>query len=363
MSPGSVRQKFAIIAKSCFLSEIRCINHNYRMTPTDSIQSSFLEQLRGKMGPNLSFVDELAELLNISRDSAYRRIRGETILSLDEVAVLTKHFGVSLDDFLMPSDERVSFQIKALNVIHISVEKWFAAIIGTLEMIKGFPAHEKELTYDAKDLPIFHFFQFPRLATFKIYFWMRTFGRDEKLGAKKYNPDVIDNKLISMSEKIWEMYANIPSVEIIGYEILTVTLRQIEYAYECGMFSDKQDAYNLFDDCSMLATHLQHQAELGSKQTYGSAKPGAKLDVYLNDVLIGANTFFCKLDSKRMTFLTPNVFNLMMTSHDHFCDITQDHIANMIEKSILISVKAEKERNKFFNRVEENIQRAKSRIV
>ena len=83
------------------------------VTPTDNIQSSFLEQIRSKLAPNLSFVDELAELLSISRDSAYRRIRGETVLSLDEVAVLTKHFSVSVDDFLSPSNDRVSFQAGA----------------------------------------------------------------------------------------------------------------------------------------------------------------------------------------------------------------------------------------------------------
>ena len=333
------------------------------MTAQDSIQSVFLEQIRKNIPPNLSFVDELAELLNISRDSAYRRIRGETVLSLDEVAVLTKHFSVSVDDFLSPSNDRVSFQIRALNVSHISIEKWFTSIIESLGMIVGYPAKEKVLIYDAKDLPIFHFFQFPKLAVFKIYFWMKTFARDEKLNSIKYNPGLLDKKLIAMSEKIWETYIRIPSVEIVGQEILTVTLRQIEYAYECGMFLDKQEPKALLDDCSLLATHFQHQAGLGFKQAYGSADPGGKFTVYLNDVLIGSNTFFCKLDSKRLTFLTPNVFNQLMTTHEHFCQVTEDHINNMIDKSVLISGTAEKERNKFFNRVEENIQMVKARIV
>ncbi len=70
------------------------------MTPQDSIQSSFLDQVRSRLPANLSFVDELAEILNISRDSAYRRMRGETILSLDEVKIICNHFGVSLDSLL-----------------------------------------------------------------------------------------------------------------------------------------------------------------------------------------------------------------------------------------------------------------------
>ncbi len=328
-----------------------------------SVQYLFLEELKKRMEPNISFVDELAELLGVSRDSAYRRIRGETVLSLDEVAVLTKHFGVSLDDFLSPVDDRVSFQVKVMNTWQISIENWFQTILGTLEMIKRFQAKEKEMIYDAKDLPIFHFFQFPKLAAFKIYFWMKTFAHDEKVGQMKFSQKILDSKLILLSETIWQTYAAIPSTEIMGNEILTVTLRQIEYAYECGMLSDKQEAYALYDDCSALANHLQHQASLGMKQTFGSGEPGAKFNVYVNDVLTGANTFYLKFDDKRMTYVTPNVFNLLMTTHEHFCKITEDHISNLMEKSVIISNRAEKERNKFFKRVEENIQWVKSRII
>ncbi|MDH4296849.1 MAG: hypothetical protein OEV74_11250, partial [Cyclobacteriaceae bacterium] len=58
------------------------------MTIPNSIQSAFLEQIRKRLRPNVSFADALADALSISRDSAYRRIRGETVLSLDEVKIL-----------------------------------------------------------------------------------------------------------------------------------------------------------------------------------------------------------------------------------------------------------------------------------
>ena len=92
------------------------------------IQSKFLEEVKTKLAPNLSFVDELAELLHISRDSAYRRIRGETVLSLDEIRLLTHKYHISLDDFLSPSKERVSFQLRAVDVTEFSFEKWLKSV-------------------------------------------------------------------------------------------------------------------------------------------------------------------------------------------------------------------------------------------
>lgn len=52
------------------------------------------------MPDNLSFVHEIAELLEISYDSAYRRIRGEKELSLEELHRLSHKFEVSLDFLL-----------------------------------------------------------------------------------------------------------------------------------------------------------------------------------------------------------------------------------------------------------------------
>ena len=328
--------------------------------PTDSIQSTFLEQIRAKLPPNLSFVDELAELLSISRDSAYRRMRGETVLSLDEIRLLTNKYAISLDDFLSPSKVRVSFHLGAN---FVDGEKWLKSVIENLEMVTSSPEKEKELIYDSKDLPIFHYFQYPRLAAFKIYFWMKTFSNETKFNLGKYDASLIDKKLLAMGEKIWELYAQIPCTEIITYEFLNVMLRQIEYAHECGSFKSKQEALDLCDDCSLLAKHLQYQAEIGSKQTFGNKEPGAKFSLYLNEVLLGSNTILFHVGIRRIVFITPNNFNILMTSHESFCQITLDHFNNMINKSVMISVSAGKERSKFFNRVNETIQIVKARLA
>ena len=113
----------AIIANSGILGILCCAKCHKPMTSSNSIQSVFLEQIRTKLAPNLSFSDELAEILSISRDSAYRRIRGETVLSLDEVKALSSRYGVSLDNLLLPESDGVSFQLRPLNTSDFSFDK------------------------------------------------------------------------------------------------------------------------------------------------------------------------------------------------------------------------------------------------
>src|SRR6185503_15552827 len=87
--------------KSWFFSvKWLCPNLLNLLTLDTSVQSLFFEQIRKRLSPHVSFVDELAELLDISRDSAYRRMRGETVLSLDEVKKLSVRFKISVDSII-----------------------------------------------------------------------------------------------------------------------------------------------------------------------------------------------------------------------------------------------------------------------
>jgi len=329
------------------------------MTPQDSIQSSFLDQVRRRLPANLSFADELAEILDISRDSAYRRMRGETVLSLDEVKKICVHYSVSLDSLLSPAAQIVSFQLRAMDGGESAFEIFLKSVLGNLEMITGFP--EKQLIYHAKDLPIFHFFQYPHLATFKIYFWIKTFSHSAKLTGEKYNHEQVPRDLIAIGERIWTKYAPINSIEIISHEILTITLRQIQFAYDCGLI-DKAEAQHLCNDCVALLTHLKQQAELGRKKTFGTQDMGGKLELYLNEVLIGDNTVLFKMGDKLVTFITHNNFNILANSQESFCKLTESHLNNMMNKSTLISTSATKERSRFFNDLLSEVNRVKDKL-
>jgi hypothetical protein len=327
------------------------------MTPQDSIQSSFLDQVRKKVPPNVSFVDELAEILNISRDSAYRRMRAETVLSLDEVKKICTHFGVSLDSLLSPNGQIVSFHLRALDDVEFTFEKYLKSILGNLEMVTGLP--DTQVIYHAKDLPIFHYFLYPELAMFKIFFWVNTFTTNSKIEAEKYHSNLVPKEMMAIGERIWDKYALIHSTEIIGPEVLNITLRQISFARESGII-ELSLAQTLCDHCVSLLNDIRKQAEQGSKKSdHGT---GGKFEVYLNEVVIGDNTIFFKLGDKRVTYITHNNFNILTTSQESFCRLTEKHLENMMNKSIMISNSAAKERSRFFNELLTRVQDVKSKL-
>ena len=73
------------------------------------MQQLFIQHIKDNFSGPLSLVTEMAELLNISNDSAYRRIRGEKAISFEEMQKLCTHFKVSLDQFLHLQNDAIVF--------------------------------------------------------------------------------------------------------------------------------------------------------------------------------------------------------------------------------------------------------------
>jgi len=57
-------------------------------------QIELLEKIKAKIQHAFSYADEIADLLQISKDAVYRRMRGESALSLDEAAILIAHYQI-----------------------------------------------------------------------------------------------------------------------------------------------------------------------------------------------------------------------------------------------------------------------------
>ena len=91
------------------------------MDVLNDIQVTLFQQIKNKIPPNVPLVHEVAELLEISYDSAYRRIRCETSLTFNEIRMLSEHYGISIDGFIKSSSDIVGFKYKLSQIISSSL--------------------------------------------------------------------------------------------------------------------------------------------------------------------------------------------------------------------------------------------------
>ncbi len=69
------------------------------------VQKELFFRIKGKLPPNISFVHEISESLEISYDSAYRRIRGVKELSISELFRLCNKYGISIDSLIRTAEK------------------------------------------------------------------------------------------------------------------------------------------------------------------------------------------------------------------------------------------------------------------
>ena len=128
------------------------------------LQQELFKSIRNRIGES-NTANEIARLLDISTDSAYRRMRGEKMISLAELRDLCLHFQLSLDQLMNLQSTGVLFQGQYLDKHNFKFEEYLDSLIGELKTMGSF--NQKCLYYLCKDLPIFHQYHLPEIAAFK----------------------------------------------------------------------------------------------------------------------------------------------------------------------------------------------------
>lgn len=316
-----------------------------------NVQRKFFEELKAKLPSNLSMANVVAEELNISIDSAYRRIRGESDLSLQEFDRLTSKYNISTDVVLSKSNSSVHFDYMSIDSQNFGFENYFNSLT---EEIKSMQRHGlKELIYLALDLPLFYYFLFPKLAAFKVYFWERNVFNFPGINNQKFDFNLISAEEFEKSHKMLRIYQNVPTIEIWSEETLNSTLRQINFYNEMGIFEKRQDILEILEDVKKVVNHIEKQAELGYKFYPESELPvnGDKnnFKIYHNEVTLSENVVLIRLNNINVVHIGHNVLNILTTNNQHFFDDTLNFANRVMKNSTLMSVTAEKERKRFFN--------------
>lgn len=309
---------------------------------------------------NISFADAIADLLHISTDSAYRRIRGEKSISFEEIQKLSSHYSISLDTMLKIDSDSTVFRGSWLGPHNFNFEQYLNNLLFYATSIaKG---DKKMIYYEAKDFPPFHYFHFTELAAFKYFFWMKTILNYPQCSKMHFEDNELEGLLHKTGVEIVRTYNKIPGAEIWSEDTINSTIRQIEYYRDMGVFRKKESIALLYEQLSALLDHVKDQAECGEKLASGQkAYGGPQFQLYYNEAYLGHNTILTETDGLETVFINHGVLNLMTTHDPVFCANTRRYFENTMKKSALISSVNDKERNRFFNSMQQKVSEARDK--
>ncbi|MCH8902405.1 MAG: hypothetical protein IIA45_00585 [Bacteroidetes bacterium] len=322
-------------------------------------QQEFFTQIKDLLPSNLALVDEVADVLDLGTDSAYRRIRGEKELSFEEMRTLASRFKLSVDSILNNSTDSVTFQFLGIDEKSYTFENYLTTIL--VDMKEFDQMGDVEFVFILNELNIFQIMQFPELIAFRMFFWNKSnFGfegyKDKKFEFMLDGSDS-SSKIIPLAREIVKLYTRTPSTEIITDDVVNSYLKQIKYYYEAGYFKEKEQAIVIATKLVELIEHIERQAEEETKFEPGlaPANVNGEFKLYFNDLVLLDHSVLVKTGEGGITYLLNNAINYLASRNQAFFEHNYKWTQNMLKRMTLISGSAEKERRMFFNEVKETV--------
>lgn len=332
------------------------------MTTDASLQSLILNQVLLRFSKKSDAISKLEEVLSLKREAISRRLRGDTILSPQEIQTLAIHFNLSIDELLFGNTNRSLFVYNLNNQPINSFLDYLHQVHFAISSFKQKPNFE--IRYTSREIPIFIYMMYPKLMAFKLYVYGLTAWGFEYLQGKPFSFDLLGYQELKIAEEMSRMYCSIPSKDYWTVNILEQSLNQIGFMVSENRIKDRRVILELCDEVKSMVEHAQNMAKKGQKFLPGEkpAKDAGQFDLYLNEIVDTNNMILAVSDHEYGLYHTFNTPNFLFTSDQKICRSVEEWFDTTLGNATSISVHSAKHRNQYFNSLRESIQKAYDRF-
>jgi hypothetical protein len=320
------------------------------------LQEQLFEQIRANLPEHYLLVDLVAEILSVSTDAAYRRIRGSKTLDIDEIVLLCSHFNLSFDRLFHIDTNQLQCSYSPLELTDKQVYlKYVQKQCKNVSQLKSLPG--SEIIFSATDIPFYHLLQFRELIFFKLYAWRQSAYCTQDSFAT-FLDSIVSDDLLECYRQTTESYRQVPSLEIWTQNTVAHTLKLIEYFYDTGHFTGRETPLLLCEQFMELINTIDGWTEQGIK----NSKTHTAFRLYLTDFFLESSLILLKHDLAMQCTLKLFTINSLNITDQAFCRETHQWLESLIRRSLLISGASEKDRYVFFNGQRQKIKFLMDRI-
>ena len=308
--------------------------------------------IRKKVPNSVSFVDEIAQVLGVNYDAAYRRITGKTTLGLNDVLKLMNAYNFSVDEIF--TDKKDFIRVTKAEGVN-SVDKlgdYFNIAISELQTISKF--QNSEIYYSAKDLPVYY--SEGAFRKFKVYAFLNVLADQfnfKKMSFKDFDKNEV---LVTKLKSLEDIYESVSTTEIWCKDTLTSSINQILYFLKIGLL-DQETAMEVVHDFHKTIQRIEHQCETGKR---GNNNKSFKF--YNNELLNLNNTIFMQGEKEQKFFVPYTTLSYIKIADSETCEEMIRYLKKQLQFSKQLSGDSAIERTIFFNTLYQRIDKLRELI-
>ena len=305
---------------------------------------------------NIKPIEFLTELLNIGKESAYRRMRSEIPFTFEEITKLALELDFSVDEIIGKNkEERIFIDLQANS--SANHEESFLAMIQEyykyIELIAN--AQDKEVFAALNRLSLSFLMGFDNL--FKLYYYNWKHQSYNISINDPFSETVIPPEINAVRHQFRIIKPNIYNVHyIIDRDIFQNISREIQYYYNRKLITD-EEIYILRDELSQVLKNMENIMQTGCNE-YGSAA-----SYYLSLLDIETNTNCATFDGNIASLYWMHPVNSICILNQEICNMQKRWIESIKKYSILVTLSNEILQAEFINKQVQYLNNLTKEIV
>jgi hypothetical protein len=297
---------------------------------------------------NVKPVYFLMKSLQLSRESAYRRLRGEIPFSVDEISLLSVTLGFSVDEVIRDIKKYRAF-FNFIPEVDESDQKFISMLTKSCENTTDMQkANVSESLIALNSLPPVFCVFFENIFNFTFFKWLH---QDSIILSKQTFSEVtISQEMLNLQKKIQRNMENIKdNLLILDPNILRSLIRDIQYFYQRKLIS-LNELELLREEMFSLIDFLEKIAKTGFLSF------NAKVQLYLSPLHINANTGYFHFDNTIESFFWIHPVNPITVYNPEICLIHKKMLNALKRQSTLISQSNEMLQTDFFDQQRKHVK-------
>ncbi|MDR3338808.1 MAG: hypothetical protein LBT25_01720 [Candidatus Symbiothrix sp.] len=307
----------------------------------NNFRKLIIEKLLERIPPHIKPIDYLMEVLDISKESMYRRLRGDISFTLEEMTKLSIELKFSLDELIETGKEtHIFFNLSSMpvenpsDVFLIMLRQHYQCI---QDIING-ENTESLITVNSIQ-PIFTVF-FDNLFRFQYYRWMH---QNQDASLKYHYSDIeVPKEIASLQQQLKSVSRKVTNLTFIfNSNIIENLIQEIHYYYKRRLI-DEETFHVLKGEVSDFVDMVEEIARTGNLD------PGTKINLYLSLFNVETNSYYHKYDNKFASYFFLYSIESIVTADSRICAKHRKKLYSLKKYSSLITQSNEILQAKYF---------------
>lgn len=302
----------------------------------------FINLLRNKISDDKKIATILSEILDVQKESVYRRLRNEVVFTFSEITQISHSLSISLDHIVGMEDDYYPYILKSVN--NKEIRKDIYSVLNEYsDWAKRLVKEEKnKFSIVTSTIPIAFSFSHEYLMKWVLYNW--DYRRYYQTGPlKRFDNIDFDPYIFDLSRDVATTFKGIAQSDFILDKTFLQDLISDIITFRIFKCIGEEDVKKIKNELILFLDYLETIAIEGCY-----LESGNKVSIYISEIKPRSGFGYARAENYNISFIKLFTFDSIISFSKKCFSDTCNWVKSYERASTLISVSSELNRTTFF---------------